>query len=100
MSEKRDYDQKAEEEMREDLLFYADEIEYFDTHDMSEEMAKMPEVHFEVSPNARRKRFALDVELAERLQSIATQRGISAEILLNEWVREKVAAPLAVGAAG
>lgn len=89
-----------EEEMQEDLLYFADAIEYFDTHDMSEEMEKMPEVHFEYSPNARRKRFALDVELAEQLQSIAGQRGISAETLLNEWVWEKVAEPPTGGTAG
>lgn len=78
---------------------YADEIEYFDTHDLSEELEKMPEVHFEISPRLRRKRYPLDDELSEKLAAIARQRGIPAEDLLNQWVREKAAESQAVGAA-
>ena len=46
-----------------DLVLYADEIEYFETHDLSEELANGPEVHFEISPQARRSRFYFEVEL-------------------------------------
>ena len=82
-----------------DLVLYADEIEYFETHDLSEELANSPEVHFEISPQARRKRYPLDYNLAAQLDSIASQRGVSAETLLNEWVREKTAETKTVGAA-
>jgi len=81
------------------LLLYADEIEYFDTHDLGEELEKSPEVHFEISPRLRRKRYPLDDELSEKLANIASQRGIPAEDLLNQWVREKAAETTTVGAA-
>jgi len=81
-----------------DLVLYADEIEYFETHDLSEELANGPEVHFEISPQLRRRRYPLDSHLAAQLDTIASQRGTSPEILLNEWVREKMAETEAVGA--
>lgn len=83
-----------------DLVLYADEIEYFETHDLSEELANGPEVHFEISPQARsRFYFEMEPELRAKLKVIAKQRGIPAETLLNEWVREKTAETEAVGAA-
>lgn len=83
-----------------DLVLYADEIEYFETHDLSEELANGPEVHFEISPQARsRFYFEVEPELRVKLKAIAQQRGIPAETLLNEWVREKTAETEAVGAA-
>ena len=85
----------SDKECSEDLAFLADAIEYFDTHDLSDELANMPEVHFEISPNARRKRYPLALEPSEQLEAIASQRGISAEALLNEWVLEKLAKPSA-----
>lgn len=86
-------------ESAEDLLFFAKEIEYFETHDVSEELANSPEVHFEISPQARRNRYPLAYDLAAKLDSIAAQRGTSAQALLNEWVREKMGEAEAVGAA-
>ena len=83
-----------------DLVLYADEIEYFDTHDLSEDLEKRPEVHFEIGPRLRRKRYPLDEELAEVLVNAARRRGVSAVTLLNEWVREKAAEVETVGVAG
>ncbi len=83
-----------------DLVLYADEIEYFETHDLSEELENGPEVQFEISPQARsRFYFEVEPELRAKLKAIAKQRGTSAETLLNEWVREKTAETEAVGAA-
>ena len=83
-----------------DLVLYAEEIEYFETHDLSEELANSPEVHFEVSPQARSHfYYEIEPELQAKLRRITKQRGISAETLLNEWVREKAAEIEAVGAA-
>ena len=81
----------TEAEAREDIRHFAAEIAYMETHDLSEELANSPEVHFEFSRRQRRNRFALHVELAERLTNIARQRGISPEVLLNQWAREKIA---------
>lgn len=89
----------SQREAAEDLAFFAKEIEYFETHDISEELAASPEVHFEISPRLRRKRYPLDDELSETLANIAHQRGVSAEALLNQWVREKAEESRMVGAA-
>ena len=88
-----------EEEAREDLRHFAELIEHFDTHDIGDELVGMPEVHFEIILPPRRKRYPLDAVLAAQLDSIASQRGISPETLLNEWVREKTAETEAVGVA-
>ncbi len=88
-----------EKEAREDLLYFADAIEYMETHDIGDELEGMPEVHFTISPLARRKRYPLDTELSAKLDGIAKQRGIPAETLLNEWVREKTAESEAIKAA-
>ncbi len=47
---------KAEAEAREDIRLLADAIEYFDTHDLGDELDSMLEVHFEVNLPPRRKR--------------------------------------------
>ncbi len=77
------------QEQKEDLEYFADAIEYFETHDLSEELANSPEVHFTVSPQAKRRRYPLDTKLSAKLDKIAEQRGVPAEMLINEWVREK-----------
>lgn len=89
---------RQEEEVS-DLVLYAEEIEYFETHDLGDELADSPEVHFEISPQARsRYYFEVEPELRMKLQSIAKQRGVPTKTLLNEWVREKTAEAEVVGA--
>ena len=46
---------------REDIHAYADAIEYFETHDLGDELETMPEVHFDVSVSPCR-RFPLCTE--------------------------------------
>lgn len=82
-----------------DATLYAEEIAYFDTHDLSEDLKNGPEVQFEVSPRARRKRYPLERGLSDKVESIARQRGVSAETLLNLWIQEKAAETLTAGAA-
>lgn len=89
----------AEEEAREDIRHFAAVVEHFETHDISEELAASPEVPFETGPRLRRKRYPLEDELSEKPANIVSRRGVSAEALLNEWVREKAAESRTVGAA-
>ena len=86
------------QEQADDLAYFADAIEYFETHDIGGELESMPEVHFEINLPPRKARFALETELAAKLRAAAHQRGVSAETLLNQWVEEKAAEVLAVGA--
>ncbi len=92
-------EESRRQELEEDLLFFAKEIEHFETHDMSEELANAPEVHFEINLPPRRTHFSIEAALAAKLRETARQRGTSAETLLNEWVREKTAETETVGAA-
>lgn len=87
------------QELEEDLRFFAKEIEYFETHDISEELASAPEVHFEINLPPRKTHFSIETALAAKLRETARRRGTSPEDLLNEWVREKMAETEAVGAA-
>ena len=90
----------AEEEAREDIRQLADVIEYLDTHDVGDELDALPEVHFEINLPPHKAHFAVEAALAAKLREAARQRGIAAEALLNEWVREKIEAGQPVGAAG
>lgn len=98
-SELKPQEQSAfDKEIAEDLAFFAKEIEYFETHDISEELANSPEVHFEINLPPRDPYFAIERALAVKLRKTARLRGVSAEALLNEWVREKAAESETVGA--
>lgn len=88
-----------EQEAVSDTVLYADAIEYFETHDLSADLENRPELHFEVSPHARRQRYSLEQSLSDKVRQIARQRGVSAETLLNLWVQEKTAEVSTVGAA-
>ena len=66
---------------------------------MSEELAASPAVHFEINLPSRKPHFAIETALAAKLRETARQRGIPAEDLLNQWVREKAAETTTVGAA-
>lgn len=80
------------QEQADDLAYFAEAIEHFETHDIGDELANSPEVHFEISPQARsRYYFEVEPELRMKLQSIAKQRGVPTKTLLNEWVRERTA---------
>ncbi len=92
-------DLALEEEAKEDLAYFAEAIEYMETHDIGDELANSPEVHFEINLPSRRTHFSIEAALAAKLRETARQRGTSAETLLNEWVREKTAEVEAVGAA-
>ena len=63
----------------------------FDTEDLSEDLKNGPEVDMDFTNAKSHYYFEVEPELRAKLQDIAKQRGISAEILLNEWVREKTA---------
>ena len=81
-----------------ELEFMREQAEYLDTHDLSKELKNEPEVPFDASGARSRYYFEVEPELRTRLKAIARQRGVSAEALLNEWVREKAAESEMVGA--
>ena len=68
-----------------------DLVNYFDTHEMSDHWAQMPEAHFEVSLRKKTYLISVDEEVMKRLSDIARAQQTSAEALVNSWLREKTA---------
>ncbi len=64
--------------------------EYWDAHDFGEVWDKTEEVKFEVDLKSDVFYYAVETSLSSKLHSIAEQRGVSAETLVNLWLQEKV----------
>lgn len=65
-------------------------VEYFDTHDLGDDWALMPEAQFDVDIQRRTHLVAIDEEIIERLVAIAKAQHVPAETLINTWLKEKV----------
>jgi len=68
-----------------------DLVNYFDTHEMGDHWAQMPEAHFDVSLKKKTYLVSVDEEVMKRLSDIARAQQTSAEALVNSWLREKTA---------
>jgi len=66
-------------------------VEYFDAHDMGEHWDGMPEVQFEVNIKRRHRLVSIDEDLMSQLSDIAKSRQVSVEVLIEAWLKEKVA---------
>jgi hypothetical protein len=64
--------------------------EFWDTHDLAEHWEQTQPVEFEIDLESEVTYYPLDITLATRVRSIAKQRGVSTETLLNLWVQEKL----------
>lgn len=64
--------------------------EFWDAHDLDQHWEKTEPVEFEVDVQSEVTYFPVETNLSARLRSIAEQRGISPETLLNLWVQEKL----------
>lgn len=64
--------------------------EYWDAHDLDEVWDKTEEVKFEVDLESDVFYYAVEISLSTKLHTIAEQRGVSAETLINLWLQEKV----------
>ncbi len=62
--------------------------DFFDKTDMGD--FDLPEAHFEIELRPQNA-ILVEPELLLRLQSIAAQRQVTSEALINEWLEEKVA---------
>ena len=63
---------------------------FWDTHDLGEFWEQTEPAAFEVDIRSEVTYYAVEADLALKVRSLAEQRGISAETLLNLWVQEKV----------
>jgi len=65
-------------------------VQFFDTHDMGEYWEHMPEAYFDIDLRKRTYLVTVDEELIGRLTEIAKAKHVSAEILINSWLKEKM----------
>jgi len=63
-------------------------VEYFDTHDMGEQLDQAAEVHFDVDIQRRQYLIAVDADLMKKLIEIAQAQQVLPELLINTWLRE------------
>ena len=64
--------------------------EFWDEHSFLD-YDDVREVHFSVDLRKNRNYIDLNEDLAEQIRALAHQRGTSSRILVNQWLREKVA---------
>jgi hypothetical protein len=64
--------------------------EFWDTHDFSDFCDQTKRVKFEVGIESEITYYSLDKKLSEKVQSIAQERGVSPDTLINLWVQEKI----------
>jgi hypothetical protein len=63
---------------------------FWDTHDVSDYWDKTREARFKVNIKKEPKYIAIDKDIARKVFSIAKQRHISTETLVNLWLKEKL----------
>ena len=64
--------------------------EFWDVHDLSESWEKTRPTRFDVDVQSEITYYSLDKKLSEQVQSVARERGVSADTLINLWVQEKL----------
>jgi hypothetical protein len=63
---------------------------FWDSHDLTDYWDQTKAVEFEVEIESEATYFPVETNLSAKLVSLAKQRGISPETLLNLWIQEKV----------
>jgi len=69
---------------------YKELSEFWDSHNLGEYWEQLRPAEFEVDIQSQATYYPLEANLSADLRSIARKKGISPEVLLNLWVREKV----------
>ena len=64
--------------------------EFWDTHDLSDFWGKTRATDFQVDIQSEVTYYSLDKTLSRKVQSVARNRGISADTLINLWIQEKL----------
>ena len=64
--------------------------EYWDVHDLSESWNKTRPVRFGVDIESEVTYVAIERDLSEKIRTMASRRGVSADTLVNLWIQEKL----------
>ena len=69
---------------------YEEAAEWFDTHDMADYEHMLKPVEFHVDLRKDRNWVELEHHLAQKIRTVAKEKGVSTRSLVNEWLYEKV----------
>ena len=69
---------------------YSDIGRYWDSHDLSDCWTDSRKAAFDVDIESEITYYAVDKNLSDAIQTIASKRGIAADTLINLWVQEKL----------
>ncbi len=64
--------------------------EFWESHDLTDYWDQTKPVEFEVEIESEATYFPVETSLSAKVVSLAKQRGVSPETLLNLWIQEKV----------
>lgn len=74
-----------------DLKSYAEIADFWDTHSVADYWDETEAVEMEISSSARRRYLvAIDPDLLGRVQTLARQRGLSTESLINLFIEQRL----------
>lgn len=69
---------------------YQDIGEFWSEHDLSDYWDQTHPVDFEVDIQSEKRYYPLEGDLADEVNIMARERGVTIETLLNLWVKEKI----------
>lgn len=64
--------------------------EYWDSHDLSEVWDKTRKVKFDVDIESEATYYALERNLADKVEAMAKKQGISSDTLINLWIQQRL----------
>jgi predicted HicB family RNase H-like nuclease len=64
--------------------------EFWDTHDLEDFWDQTQEADFKINIQSEVTYYRVEAKLSAKINSLAQQRGVSPETLLNLWVQEKL----------
>lgn len=69
---------------------YADLGEYWSGQDLGEIWEETEPAQFEVEIQSERRYYPVELDLSKRIAETARKKGVSSEILVNIWLKEKM----------
>jgi 23S rRNA G2445 N2-methylase RlmL len=82
---------RGREEIPESFDSLEEAGEFWDTHSAADYKDLLHEAHFNVQIDKTPQYIHLDREIAEKVFNLAKNNGISADVLVNTWLKEKLA---------
>lgn len=69
---------------------YQEMGEYWDGHDLADVWDQTEPVEIELDLESDRRYYPIELTMAKKISELAKRQGVSAETLLNLWVKEKL----------